>query len=224
MDDKENEIVLYLLHASSPVSIDTLLALSGSPAVKVLSLIDRLKKKQVIRESQGRLKGTYFVNSANIAKFIEKEMDEEKTVKGLRRVAEFCGGSLADGRERTLVLANLYLKLGNGASGLEHIKKAAEILAQSEETEKAVIYYDYLLKYFSQNAPDISNAAFFLDSVLGKISLLKHLMPIEEQVSLLTRAQEMAKRYKMWDSCEDKIHAGPALSEGRATGKGAQVH
>ncbi len=200
MDDKENEIVLYLLHASSPVSIDTLLALSGSPAVKVLSLIDRLKKKQVIRESQGRLKGTYFVNSANIAKFIEKEMDEEKTVKGLRRVAEFCGGSLADGRERTLVLANLYLKLGNGASGLEHIKKAAEILAQSEETEKAVIYYDYLLNYFSQNAPDSSNAAFFLDSVLGKISLLKHLMPIEEQVSLLTRAQEMAKRYKMWDS------------------------
>ena len=123
-------------------------------------------------------------------------MDEEKTLKGLRRLAEFCGGSLADGRERTLVLANLYLKLGNGASGLEHIKKAAEILAQSEETEKAVIYYDYLLKYFCQNAPDSSNTAFFLDSVLGKISLLKHLMPIEEQVSLLTRPRKWQNAIK----------------------------
>ena len=53
MDDSENEIVLYLLHATSPVSIDALLALSGSPAVKVLSLIDRLKRKGSYARARG---------------------------------------------------------------------------------------------------------------------------------------------------------------------------
>jgi transcriptional regulator with GAF, ATPase, and Fis domain len=162
--------------------------------------MDQLKRKQVVREHKGQQRGTYIVNRPNMADFVEKRIDGDVLLKALKGLTESCATNIRDETETVLILAKLHVKLGTGAEGLEHIKKAAEILARSDEAGLAVGYYDYLLDYFSQNAPDRSDAHHFIDSALGKISLRKHLMPIEEQVSLLTRAQEVAKRAKMWDS------------------------
>jgi transcriptional regulator with GAF, ATPase, and Fis domain len=199
LDESERNIVSYLIHTASPVSIDTLSALSEAPAMKVLNVMESLKKGKVVYEKKESGKGMYFLNGTDLATFIQKEMPSEQTREVVKKIIEFYMQSLHEGEEKTLALAELYRKVENVGEGLAFIRHAADILSNAGQQEKALAYYDYLVQYFAKNRVTGAHAEDFIDSVLGKISLSRHLMPIHEQVSLLTRAEKTAKRFKKWD-------------------------
>jgi transcriptional regulator with GAF, ATPase, and Fis domain len=199
LDAGEKNIVLFLVYFQPPVSIDTLSELSGAPAVSVLNVMEELRKRKFVYEKKEFRKGTYFVNGTDLAAFVQKDVPEADAVGVLRRTIEFYNRSLDTGTEKTLVLAELYRKLGTNGDGLEHIKGAAEFLVQVGQREKAALYYDYMLESIGKSTVTGDNAKDFLDGVLGKIAATKHLMPIQEQTALLSKAEKIARVYERWD-------------------------
>lgn len=198
-DAVEKDILLYLLHTQPPVSIDTLCALSGAPALPVLNVLEGLQKKGLVFRKRGTPKGIYFPNLDRLTNRVREEGAEEESRPAVKRLIEYYTRTLEEGETKTLILAELYHKLGDAAQGGQLIKKAADILCLTGQKDQALAYYEVLLKKFQGQPVTEENAGDFLDSVLGKISSAKHLMTIPEQVALLSRAEKAAKRFQRWD-------------------------
>jgi transcriptional regulator with GAF, ATPase, and Fis domain len=212
LDDTEREIVLYLVNTIEPVLIDTLCTLSEAPIVKVLNVMEHLRKRNIVYETRQHGKGIYFLNCAELSNYVKSNLSAEKSEKPFRRVIDFYKTTLADETKRTIILAKLYWQLGDRNEGIGYIKSAADILHFSGQHDKAVVYYDFLLKTIAQNSITSVNVDSFLDATLGKLSITKHLMPIHEQVSLLDTAQKVAKRYAKWDAMANiRLALGQAL-------------
>lgn len=212
LDESEKDIILYLVHTPPPISIDTLTSLAKVPAVKVLNVMEELRKRRIVYEKKECRRGIYFLNGMDLAGYIQEHITKEETRKVLRNIVDFYTQSFDEGREKTLILAELFRKLGDTGEGLGHIKNAADILFHSGQKEKAHVYYDYLFQNFAEKGLTSVNAEVFLDSVLGKISITKHLMSIHDQVLLLDRAQKVAKRHEKWDYlARIKLLLGQAL-------------
>lgn len=199
LDECEKKIVLLLGHASPPISIDDLVSLSGAPAVKILNVIDKLKQKKIVYEKKAHGKGVYFIHSDGLSKFIETHQAEPESKQTIYKIIDFYQNTLEEGDEKALILSKLYFKLGNDWNGAPYIQQAADLLHRSGRNEKAVSYYDYLLNNYSKNTEGNGNCDVYLDSVLGKISAAKHLMPIPEQISILSKAENLAKRHEKWE-------------------------
>ena len=93
----------------------------------------------------------------------------------------------------------MYHKIGGTGKGLSYIKNAADILFRLGEKEKAAAYYGYLLNNFTEKGLTEESAGDFLDSTLAKLSIAGHLLPVDKQVALLNKAQDVAKEYEKWD-------------------------
>jgi transcriptional regulator with GAF, ATPase, and Fis domain/tetratricopeptide (TPR) repeat protein len=199
LDDCENNIVLLLGYASPPISIDDLVSLSGAPAVKILNVIEALKQKKIVYEKKAHGKGVYFVHTDELSDFLKARRTEPESKQTIYKIIDFYEKHLEEGDDKSLVLSRLYFQLGNDWNGATYIKQAADLLHRSGRNEKAVSYYDYLLNNYAKYAKGPENSDIYLDSVLGKISAAKHLMPIPEQISILTKAENLAKRHEKWE-------------------------
>lgn len=180
-NESEQTLVLYLVYATPPVSIDALSILAKLPAVKILNVIEKLKKKKIVSERKGYGKGFYFLNNTTIVNFIQKQIAKEEKHKILRNILDFYNQSLDEGPEKTLILAEIYYKLGSTGKGLSYIKSAADILSRSGQKEKAAAYYGYLLNNFSEKGLTEESAGDFLESTLAKLSIAGHLLSIENR-------------------------------------------
>ena len=198
-DESEQTLALYLVYATPPVSIDALSVLAKVPAVKILNVMDKLKKKKIVVEKKGYGKGLYFLNNMAVRDFIRKQINRKEKHKILKNILDFYNQSLDEGPEKTLILAEIYHKLGGTGEGLLYIKNAADILSRSGEKEKAAAYYGYLLNNFTEKGLTEETAGDFLDSTLAKLSIAGHLLTVEKQIALLTAAQDVAKEYEKWN-------------------------
>ncbi|MCK9362374.1 MAG: sigma 54-interacting transcriptional regulator [Syntrophales bacterium] len=200
-DKSAKEIILYLAHASSPVSIDQLSSLSGASTVKILNVMEEAIKRGVVYEKEEFGKGIYFLNRIIPDILLDCSVSEEEKTQALRRLIEFYNDILSEGKEKTLVLAALYITLGNSDKDKDKdiVKNAADIIFDSRDYELAGVYYDYFLKNSPEKSLSIANVKDYLDSVLGKIVTTKHLMPLQDQVTLLSRAQQIARKYEKWE-------------------------
>lgn len=199
MDEIAKDVLLYLVYNPQPVSLDTLTCLANASAVKVLNVIDMLKKKRMVYEKKECQRGLYFLNGLDLVSDIQKHITKQKKEKVLRDIVVFFTEALNESNEKTLILAELFQRLGDNHAGLDYIGNAANIFFHSGQKEKAQIYYDHFFRNFSENGLTSVNATVFLDSVLGKIALTKNLMPIHDQVLFLERGKKVAKRYEKWD-------------------------
>jgi transcriptional regulator with GAF, ATPase, and Fis domain len=195
----DKEIVLYFAYAAQPVSVDALSAFSGTSAVNVLNVMEKLRRKGIVCEKKGYGKGIYFPRDGSLTAFLREQITGEEMSGVARKVIDYYERSSSDGDDMTLLLASLYCKLGDAGKGLSTIKNAAEILSHSGEKLKAASYYEHVLRHFSDDPTEQIQAELFLDSVIGLIYVMMHRMPLAEQISLLTRAQEVARRYALWD-------------------------
>jgi len=197
--DDEKGILSYLCCMTQPVSIDTLIALAAAPAVATVNAMEKLKKKKIVYEKEGYGKGTYFTNGIDLGGFLEEHLSKEENQRVLQRGINFYAQSLHEGEDRTLILADLYRRLGDARGGWRHIKKAADILYRSGQIEKTVQYYGYLLQFFSHSMPAQVDAEDFIDSVIEMVSRMSYQLPFYEQIPLLKKARTVAKQYGMWD-------------------------
>jgi transcriptional regulator with GAF, ATPase, and Fis domain/tetratricopeptide (TPR) repeat protein len=214
LDRNDKEIVTYFVYAAPPVSVDALSSLSGASAVQILNVMEKLKRKGIAVEKKGFGRGVYFLRDAGLVSFVQEHMIDNKIEGVTGKIIDYCTRSLPDGEQKTLVLANLYRKFDTPSEGLSTIKSAADILSHNGEKTKAAALYNHLIQYFSDKVPSSELAGLFLDSVIGQIHIMMHRMPLNEQIALLTKAEEIARKYKMWDRlARISIWLGRALQD-----------
>jgi len=195
-DEQEQAIINCLIHMTSPVSIDTLTAISGASSVDTLNLMDKLLKKKVVNERKGYKRGIYFFDDASLKISPRDRPSEDETGKTIKKIIDFYAQSLDEGGEKTLILANLYRKLSNNGEGLACIKSAGDTLYASGDREKAVAHYDHILEIFEKNPPTEGNVEVFLDVVLKKMHIM--VFPSYREASFLANAEKTAQKYMKW--------------------------
>ena len=90
----------------------------------------------IVFEKKTYGKGLYFLKGHDVADRFQTEMTGGKTPDTIRMIINFYFRSPDQGEETIVVLADLYLKLGDVTEGLPYIKKAADILYQSGQRER----------------------------------------------------------------------------------------
>jgi transcriptional regulator with GAF, ATPase, and Fis domain/tetratricopeptide (TPR) repeat protein len=195
----DKEIVLYFAYAPQPVSVDTLSSFSNTSAVNVLNVMEKLRRKGIVCEKKAYGRGLYFPTDENLIAFLRDQIKSEGMAGVAKRIIEHSIQPSLAGDERTVLLADLYSKISDSRDGLATIKNAADILGRSGEKLKAAAYYEHVVRHFSDAPADQSEAELFLDSVIGMIYVMMHRMPLAEQITLLTRAEVVARHYEMWD-------------------------
>ncbi len=198
LDDRERTIVSYLVCIPPPVSIDLLASLGGVTAVAVLNLMEKLKRKEIVSENKGA-RGLYSVRDRSITDLLRSHTGEERTKEAIRRLIGHYVKSAAQGNETTLILAELYQNFPDSREGLEITKKAADIMRDSGQKAKAVVYYDRIVRCLSQGSLTSAEAELFLDAVIGKTSIVMHRIPVHEQLPVLTKAEAAAEEHALWD-------------------------
>jgi transcriptional regulator of acetoin/glycerol metabolism len=97
-------------------------------------------------------------------------VSDPETRRAIRHLIEYYNRSLGEGETKTLILADLYLKLGDEPDGRRHLKNAADTLRRSGQMDRALVFYDRLLENFRGRGTTEVEAEEYLDSALGKIS------------------------------------------------------
>jgi transcriptional regulator with GAF, ATPase, and Fis domain/tetratricopeptide (TPR) repeat protein len=198
-DLEEQDLLLYLLHLEPPASLDDLSALGRMPAVKILRLMEQLRRKRVVLEKKEYGRGFYFLSDREASMTAADGIPEERTQRVLRSVFDFYSGVLTESPEKTLVLAELYRKMGASSEGLECIHEAADLLSGSGQKAKAALYYDYLLGQLAKGVVKMVDPIGIIGSAAERIRQIIHVLPLQQQVSLLTNAEAASGRYEKWD-------------------------
>lgn len=199
LDDIEKGIVFCLFHVANPVSIETLVSLSGASISKVLNFMEKLKSRNLVSEKRTPGKGVYFLDHIDgLLRLTEQSLSDEGAREATKRIIGYYAASPEESEERTLILAKLYLGIKDSLDGVNHLWKAAEILYRSGEKEKAIRYFDHLISLLAKNHESPNNAAIFLDSVLHRLLIQAHETPTGEKLSLLAKAERVAKKARMW--------------------------
>ena len=198
LSEEEANIIIAIAFASHPVSIDTLGILSGASAVSILNVTDVLKKKKLVYENKDLPRGNYFVNGTHIESFLLNHVSAENLQPIIVKTIDFYDRNLTPGNQKTLKIASLYHKFGPHKKSYEVIRKAAKILLSVNQREKAVIYYDFLIEHLGNEILTDANVNIILDGLFGKFKATTHLIPIQEQLSLLNRAEKIAKDFQKW--------------------------
>jgi transcriptional regulator with GAF, ATPase, and Fis domain len=200
LNDAQKELILYLTYLPPPVSIDTLVSVSGATVVVVLNAVEELRSAGVVIQDKEGGRGFYRLDDADATRSVLRDW---ATHDELQRVAERLRSfsppaqDMEDGR--ILALAELYTIAGASDHGFDIIKKAADLLSQSGHDEKAVQYYGYCVDRMSLMALNSSNVDDFLDCVLGKVSLLTYHISAQDELVLLQEARAVATRFQKWD-------------------------
>lgn len=194
----QKDIMLYLQHVPSPVSIDTLIKLSGYPIVDVLNVLEGLRKKKLVSETEERGKGIYFADISRLMELTRKEVSSEETKQILKKIIDFHMSSPVQDSGSSLVLAPLFLGLQDIGEGITHIRQAADSLNKGGQVQQAAIYYETLLRYFETHQLAPRDVEDYLSAVLGKVEIDYISMPVTERVSLLSEGEAIAKRFKKW--------------------------
>ena len=195
-EEIEKKILLYLLHIPSPALIDTLSSLSGATALQVLNVMEKLKRKKIVLEKRGHGKGVYFLGNTGIKEFVEKCSLQMGSLDVARKLIDFYHLTNDNYENKSIILADLYLKIGDAEEGLHYIKDAADLLYGMGQKKKALAYYDYLIDHFEKTAPTKENVDIFLDSVLTRAAALDPPgLPDRIKLVRLENAEEAAKKF-----------------------------
>ena len=196
MHDNEKEmkeVLSYLVHCPPPVSLDMLISLTGLSALGVLRVIERLKERKVVSEKASHGKGLYFLNSTTFIDAERKKISTEDTRAILNKIIQLYSTTAANLQEGIIALAELYMRLGEAApAGFEYIDKAAAIQLAQGNKESAAQLYEFLCRVFLAGRIPRKYARVFVNSAIGRISLSGHLIPLQEQITLLRKARSAA--------------------------------
>jgi len=200
IDGIEDELVLYISYLPPPISIDTLVSLSGASVLAVLNTIEKLKAMGFVAEKKNHIKGLYFLaGGPRPVGRLSEPAAAETGRNALKKILHFYDTSAQSMDDnRTVDVAELCLSVGT-LEELPIVKKAADILARCGQDEKAVQYYDVCLRSMTDQTVMVGNATDFLDCVLGRVSLLIYHMSAQDELSLLNRARKIAIRFRIWD-------------------------
>ena len=142
-------------------------------------------------------KGFYFPRDFAFTDFVRRLHEGHPGIGP--KIIDYYVRTYPEGKEKTIVLASLYRKLGSPMEGLDVVKQAADMLRRSNEKMEAGALYDHVIGSLSGHAMSADQARLFVDSVVDKTDLMMHRIPVQEQITLLSKVAKIAREGEMWD-------------------------
>jgi transcriptional regulator with GAF, ATPase, and Fis domain/tetratricopeptide (TPR) repeat protein len=227
LSESEKKILVLLAHLTPPVSIDTLMSLSEFGVLDILNIMESLNEKKIVFEKKETGKGLYFPKETDFADLYQADIPGEELQDTLRRIIDFHLRSPDQGQKTTRALADLYMLAGDSAEGLSYIKRAADSLYRSGLREKAIRYYEYIIKSYSETVPGPEKDSEYLDSVYNRVAMdMFYAIPFQTSIDLLERALWVAKQNKhsQYIACISLLLAHRLIANGHTNRGFKHIH
>lgn len=205
--------IVYLAHSNGPVSVDSLVLMSGAPITTILTLLRELKKRKAIWQERKTAEGVYLVNGTSLADFLQEHLTEKDARFFLEKIMETLQRHPEQRKDLILPLAAFYIRLEEvSAEGLNCVTEAADILYHEGQKRKALQYYDHVIRHYPELEDETPAIESFLRSVYRKVSVLWYQMPLPEMLETLKVGHQVAARSKNRDYlAKMKLFLGLAL-------------
>ncbi len=200
LDATEQTMLTYLFCLTPPASLDDLVSLAGMPVVKALGIMESLSEKQLVFERPEHGRGFYFSAIADRDACLVRHIPRNRLREIRHQVFEHYDRFLEKGPKKTLVLADLYMKLEDtGPRALRYITDAATLYFKSKERDKALLYDGRVLDCLAAGDADDSTSASLLHPILERILQGAGKLPPQTWQTILSRAGEVAERLGRWN-------------------------
>src|SRR5271157_3404203 len=93
-NEEERRILLCLVPAISPFSLDSLMALSGTPAVTTLRVMEDLRRKRIVSGRTAYGKGFYCIVDGCLVDFLKENVSSGEILATSKRAIEHYTSSL----------------------------------------------------------------------------------------------------------------------------------
>ena len=177
-------------------SLDHLLEVSKIKASKLLQLLDKLMKYNVLVQNPSKYKRTYSFAKPKLPKTIAESMSKEEKRMYLFNIINYLKKELPDNEEKLLKLAALHMQFEDDEDHFFHKKKAADLLAKSHQAENAVnLYKEIIDKLLSENR-DKSENVLLIDTILAYAQIAVSFHPPATVLEVIKKAKCQAENLR----------------------------
>ena len=191
-----DEQALYSVQIASLLgdafSLDHLLELGNMRPTSLLTLLDELIKRGVIKEKPGSNRGTYCFLSKRQPKIILQSMEEGKRRSCLSNTIDYLERNLPNDDNKPLILAELYMKFKNNRDNLQYTKKAADLLKSAHKTEEALRLYEGVINDLLAKNRDPLESMVLIESVIAYAPIAINLHSPESIFPMIDKARSLA--------------------------------
>ena len=198
LDEQELMVLQVAALLGDSFRLDDLIELNSIKASKLLVLLRKMVKENVIGEKSGIAEGTYFFVKKKFLNTVLKFMENGKKKLLLSRIIPYLEKELPADDKKPVILAKLYLKFGrNDKSPFQHMKKAADLLISAHKTHDALDLYEEIINNLSgvENGDSLETMVF-IDSVISYAPVAVNLRPPETILPVIIRAKSAAENLK----------------------------
>jgi transcriptional regulator with GAF, ATPase, and Fis domain len=178
--------------------LDHLLELSAIKPSKLLNLLVKLMRENIIREKSGAPEGIYFFQKREFRKAVLWTMENRKKGLLLPKIIPYLEKELSADDNKPLILAELYLSFDRNDEGyFHHMKKAADLLVSAHKTQDALALYEKIINSLVgiEEAGSLETI-LFIDSVISYAPIAINLRPPEIILPFLMQARSAAEHLK----------------------------
>ena len=193
LDDKERGILLKTAMMPSSVSLDTLIAVTGNSAVKILKLMERLVTAEVLSKDESLGEGFYRFSDPQLAPFVIEKTPQTEIRSAAKNIIPYLEDHLKEGLDKSLTLAHLYQISDLRPKRLDQILYVANHYLSQHMKDQAAIYYGMVLNNLPSTKRSNQQKRRYIAAVLGIVSAHGHVIPLKEQRSYLKSAGRIAK-------------------------------
>ncbi len=198
LDEQELTVLQIAALLGDQFQLDYLLELNTIKASRLLRLLRRLVKQNIIREKSGSNEDGYSFVKKNLADAVLNTLEDEKREILLSGVISHLAKELPAGDMKPLILAKLYLKGGKKDRGfLQYTKEAADLLASAHRKYEALDLYEEIIESLDGVENDESlETAMYIDSVLSYAPIAINLRPPDQLLPILEKAKSASEKIR----------------------------
>ncbi|MBW2034833.1 MAG: hypothetical protein JRI94_14845 [Deltaproteobacteria bacterium] len=196
LDQEEKQILILISMIPPPVSLDNLIDLTSISAVKVLRLIENLKKRKAISVYDSLGNGYYNFRHPKLSEFVLQQISDKRKQVEAKKLISFFDGHLEEGLKKCLMMTHFYQISALKPKDFGRILSSAEYCLSLDLKDDAAGYYRIVLDNLSVRRKSLDEKEVCVDATLGMITAHGHLIPLSQQKALLKRSLRFAEELK----------------------------
>lgn len=178
--------------------LDHLLELTPFKPSKILNIIRRMVRQNLIKEKSGIAEGIYSFAKRESRDIILESIEIRKKELLISQIAHYFEKELPDDDQKALILVDLYLSCDKeGTNYFPYMKKAADLLISAHKTQDALFLYEQMMNSLiaTDNAESLETI-LFIDTVISYAPIAVNLRPPEVILPFIMKAKHAAELLK----------------------------
>jgi transcriptional regulator with GAF, ATPase, and Fis domain/tetratricopeptide (TPR) repeat protein len=189
LNNEEQNALQVAVLLGDALSIDFVIDLTDIRPSQLITLLNEMTNKKIIKEKPGNEKCIYLFTNKNFSNIVLDLMGEEKKRLHLSNIIDYMERNLSPRNDKkTLILAELFLKFKNDKDCLQYKKKAADLLSSAHKTEEALDLYKEIIDELLAKNRDSLEDILLIDSILSYAPVAINLRPFEDIVPVVDKA------------------------------------